>query len=485
MGRRIVTLGIVGLAVAVLSASLSAEIVRLPDGRFLQGEILESDTTGFVFKRWDNGGVVKLSWEQVHPVDRSRLRKLLGLAFTDQEKRITVDGWRIHLKTGDILEGVIEEETPEYVRIRRNSGEFKYPKNVIKRREQIEIDVLSIYTEEEAYESRVAEAPATPDDHYEVATWCRQIGYYEKEKEHLLSVQEGAPGFKPDFIRNRLESLESLVKEAQILRRIKEILRFVARKKFTEAELAWEELRGEFSDSDIVMDDTEGVVQQIEQGKVRFTQTVVVKDWYRNMRRILRNKSRDKELKLADAKKWLHKELTAEIVATIVERRGLDGEDIKTAFEERKVFNVYRGTYGTGTFIVEKGARYGSGSGGPLDDLADRLGIDPATRDRLRDQFGGSKSGSSKKKKALSPDDWWGLATGDMKYGWMMAYYAENGGDMEVVRVETKTCSSCRGKGYQSFFSAGGGASRDDTGTQRTMCTRCQGLGKDRIVVFK
>jgi hypothetical protein len=478
---------IVLAAAVAFPASLSAEIVRLPDGRFLQGEIVESDASGITFKRWDNGGVVRLAWEQINPDDRARLKKMLGLAFSDQEQGVTVSGYRIHLKTGDILEGVIVEETGSSVRIRRSSGEFTYPKDVIKRREPIEIDILSIYTDIEAYEQKVVEPPATPDEHYEIASWCRKIGYYEKEKEHLLAVQEGAPDFKPDFIRNRLEALETLVVEAQVHRRIKAILRLVARKKFSDAQTAWEELRNEFPDSDIVLDDTENVVDQIEQAKVRFTQSVVVKDWYANMRRIIRKKALDKEVKLADAKKWLHKELTAEIVSTISTRRGLDPEDIKSAFEERKVYSVYRGSYGTGSFIVEKGSRYGSGgASGAINDLGKRLGLDQASRDRLNDMFGGkSKSGSSKKKKALSPDDWWEIATSDMKYQWMMAYYAENSGDMEVVRVETKQCPSCRGKGYQSFLAAGGGASREDTGTQRTMCTRCQGLGKDRIVVFK
>ncbi|MHC4779323.1 MAG: hypothetical protein ACYTFG_12175 [Planctomycetota bacterium] len=488
MGRRyaIVTV-IVAAALGIAAVDGLAEIIRLPDGRFLQGEILESSKTGFTFKRWDSGGVVKFSWEQIHKEDQDRLRRNLGLDFSDQAQRVTIDGVRLHLKSGDVLEGVLlEEEDPAYRRIKRSTGEFKYPRDVIKREETIELDVLSVFTQEEAYERKWGEKEmADPDDHWDVASWCRQIGYFEMEKEHLLAVQEGAPDHKPDFIRNRLEALDGLVEEAQVRRRIKEIMREVARKNFSEAAEAWEALREEFPENPIVTEDSESVVEQIDQAKVRFTRAVVVKDWYNNMRRILRKKSLDKELKLADAKKWVQKDLTREILGFVSERRNLEESDIKTAFEERKVFNVHKGNYGTGTFIVEKSSRYGGGSSGVIDDLGKRLGLDKATRDKVKGMFDSTKGKSSSKKKQLSPDDWWEASTADMKYQWMLAFYAENSGDMEVVRSEYKPCTNCRGKGFTSFLAAGGGSSGKETGTQHQMCKRCQGLGKDKVIVFK
>ncbi|MHC5036900.1 MAG: DnaJ-like cysteine-rich domain-containing protein [Planctomycetota bacterium] len=478
-------LAVVAAAMFVLVTQASAEIIRLPDGRFLQGEIVESDKAGFRFKRWDTGGEIRLSWDQVHEEDRLRLRKALGLEFSEEGQRVTVEGFCFHLRGGDIVEGIVLEETAEYLRIRRSTGEFKYPKEIIKHKEPIGLDILSIYSEEEAYANHLKKnkEPETADEHYDLATWCRQIGYFEKEKEHLLAVQSEKPDFKPDFIQNRLDALDALVEQAQVRRRIKEIMRLAARKKFGEAEAAWTELQGEFPDSDIVQEDTEKVAESIQQAKTRYTRSVVIKDWYGNMRRILRKWSLDKDLKLADAKKNLQKDLTTEIVNLISERRKLEGDDIKTAFEERKVYNVYKGNYGTGTFIVEKGSRSRAGGGGIIDDLGRKLGLDKATRDKLRGMSGSEKS--SKKKKVMSPDDWWEIATADMKYQWMLAFYAENGGQMEVVRVEMKDCPNCRGRGYVTFLSAGGGPTGEESGTQKRMCPRCQSLGKDKIVVFK
>ncbi|GEM_PF-3027192 len=485
-GRKIWTGWLLVFVLAVFATSGSGEIVRLPDGSFLQGELLESDQHGFVLKRWDTGGVVKLSWEQIHPEDRTRLRKALGLEFSDMEQRITIEASRLHLKTGDMLEGKILEQTDSFVRVRRSTGEFKYPAEVIKRIEPIEMDILSIYSQEEAYalHTEEKEEPETADAHYDLATWCRKLGYFEMEKKHLVEVQALAPAFKPTFIRNRLEALEDLVREAQVRRRIEEIMRMVARKEFQEAYAAWEEAREAFPESEIIQDDTENVMTGIEQAKVRYMQSVVVRDWYKYLRWILRKRALDKEMKLADAKKILHKELTEEIVAKIVEDRGLKEDEIKNAFEEREVYNVHKATYGTGTFIVEKGSRYGkSGSSGLIDELGKRFGIPQGMVDQAKKKYG--KSSSGKKQKTLSPEEWWKVATADMKFQWMLAYYAENSGVMQIVRIEEKPCPPCQGRGYVTYIAAGGGSSGDKDGMRHSICTRCQGLGKDRIVVYK
>jgi hypothetical protein len=465
-----------------------AEIVRFEDGSFLQGELLESDKAGFTLKRWDTGGLVKFTWEQIAPDDRTRLRRALGLEFSERERGVTVEGVRVHLKAGEVFECVVLEDTPKSLRIRRSTGEFKYPKDVVKRTEPVALDVLSIYTEEEAYQNKIAKdgAPKTADENYETASWCRRIGYFEKEKEHLLQVQTLAPDFQPDYIRNRLESLSGLVQESQVRRAIKDVLRLAARKKFTEAQAAWEAVRSSNPDVPLVANDTEDVAGKIEQAKTRYLGEVVVPDWFTFLRSIVNKKAFEKELKLADAKKWVQKDLPVEILAAVAKKRGLPETEIKNTFAERKVYNVRTADYTTGTFIVEKSAASGSsGMSGLIDDLGKRLGLDQGTRDKVKGAFGQQSSGSADKKKALTPDDWWALATVDMKTQWMTAYYAENAGDMTVVRTEKKPCPNCAGLGYITTHAAGGDQDGGAGGAQHAMCPRCQGLGHDKIVVFK
>jgi hypothetical protein len=99
--------------------------------------------------------------------------------------------------------------------------------------------------------------------------------------------------------------------------------------------------------------------------------------------------------------------------------------------------------------------------------------------------FGQQSTGSAGQKKKMTPDDWWATATVDMKRQWMTAFYAENSGDMTVVRTEKKPCGDCAGLGYITYHEAGGDQAGGKGGAQHSMCPRCQGLGYDRVVVFK
>lgn len=78
LSTRSVTLGIV-LALAT-HFGLEAEAVRLPDGTFLFGDLGQATETGFVLRRWDDGGSIEIWWDQLEEQERSRIRKKLGLA---------------------------------------------------------------------------------------------------------------------------------------------------------------------------------------------------------------------------------------------------------------------------------------------------------------------------------------------------------------------------------------------------------------------
>ena len=61
------------------------------------------------------------------------------------------------------------------------------------------------------------------------------------------------------------------------------------------------------------------------------------------------------------------------------------------------------------------------------------------------------------------------------------AYFAENGGDMEIVRIDTRNCSNCGGKGYLTFMTPGSATG----GMKYRHCPRCHGNGHDRTVVYR
>jgi hypothetical protein len=471
----------------VLPSSADGEILRLKDGSFLQGKVVDSDKKFVTFLRWDTGGVVRLSWQQLTEEDRLRMGRKLGLIVTEDARAIKVDGMRFTLKTGEVIEGVLVEETDAHLLIRTTPGKpFKYPRSVVKSREPLKLDILRVYTEEEAYQRKLETdgEPADFQGHMARADYCQRLGYFEMEKEHLEKANGlGAPDeSQQQLIDNRLEILVELIKDREVLRRIKAINRLIANKKFAEAQDAWKDVQGEYPQSKIVTDDLEKVEDKIAKEKANFLRSVVVRGWFSNLRSLVQSKVREKELTLADAKKWAQRELSREILTRLTEAHSIEEGEIKETFDNRKTYVYYKATYGTGTFIVEKSKSSKSGSGSSIiDQLGEKIGLGKDAREKVKEAFGFSTKKKKKDNKTQTPDDWWEKATSSMKYQWLTAFYAENSGDIEVVRLDTSACSECGGKGYKSYIASGS----EKAGTKYEVCRKCHGLGKFKIVVFK
>lgn len=486
--RRTVVLAVV--LVLFGAAGAQAEILRLKDGSFLQGKVVDSDKKFVTFERWDTGGVVRLSWMQVIEEDRIRLGKMLGLIVTEDKLAVKVDGVRFHFKTGEIVEGVVVEDqsTGSEVAILSSPGSvFRYPRNLVRSQEPVRLDILRVYTEEEAYQRKI-DADGAPSDfagHMATADYCQRIGYFEKEKEHLdaaLALGTGDDS-QVEYIENRLVILADLIKERVVLDRIKEIMRLIANKKFSEASEAWAAVQAEFPASKVVAEDREKVAERIEQEKESFLRSVVVRGWFSYMRQFVHAKAREKELTLSDAKKWAQRELSQEILKKLSEVHDIAEADIKETFDERKTYVYRKSYYGTGTFIVQKAQSSSGGSSGSsiIDQLGESMGLGKEAREKVKEAFGFTQKKKKDTGKQLTPEEWWAGASTNTRSHWLTAFYAENSGDIEVVRIDYQSCSECGGRGYKTVIVAGS----QKEGTKHEMCKRCHGLGKFRVVVYK
>jgi tetratricopeptide (TPR) repeat protein len=488
-GRAFFAALVLGLVAVVWVGAAHGEIIRLRDGSFLQGKVVDSDKKFVTFKRWDTGGVVRLSWMQLIEEDHLRLGRMLGLIVTEDKLAVKVDGIRFHLKTGEIIEGVLvkEQGTATELAILTSPGKpFKYPKSIIRSQEPIKIDILRVYSEEGAYMLKV-KADGEPTDspgHMATADYCQRIGYFEKEKDHLEKAlaMGGGDESQQEYIQNRLEALVELIKEREVLLRIKAINRLIANKKFSEAAEAWQAMGTEFPQSKVVTEDSEKVADRIVREKENYLRSVVVRGWFAYMRQFIMAKVRDRELSLADAKKWAQRELSQEILAKLGEVHHIDPSEIKDTFDNRKTYVYRKSYYGTGTFIVQKSSSSGGSSGSSIvDQLGEKMGLGKEAREKVKEAFGFNTAKKKSSSKAATPEEWWKGANTSTKTHWITAYYAENSGDIEIVRVDYQPCPECGGKGYKKYIAAG--ASKE--GTKYTPCKRCQGLGKFRVVVYK
>ncbi len=488
MSRFAVTALILAFALVTAGRTASAEILRLKDGSFLQGRIMDSDKNFVKIQRFDTGGVVRLSWMQLTDEDRLRLGRLLGLIVTEDARAVKVDGMRYYLKTGEVLEGVLVSEqasAQEFVIRTGPGGVFKYPTSIIAREEPVKIDILRIYTEDEAYAAKLKAdgAPGDFSSNMAFADWCQRIGYYEKEKEHLdKALSFGAPDkSQEEFIKNRTGMLVDLIKDREVLKKIKDIFKLIANKKFGEAEESWKSVQAEFPESKTVLEDREKVAEKIVREKETYLRAVVVTGWFNHMRSFIQTKVREKDLKIADAKKWAQVELSKEILAKLGTLHKIAESEIKDTFDARKSYVYRKAMYGSGTFIVQKSNQSGSSGSSIVDQLGESVGLSSEAREKIKEAFGLTQSKDTKAKKALTEDEWWEAANSTTRASWLTAYYAENSGDIEVVRIDAQPCTECGGKGYKTVIEAGS----DKGGTKYEACLRCHGLGNSRVVVYK
>ena len=78
-----------------------------------------------------------------------------------------------------------------------------------------------------------------------------------------------------------------------------------------------------------------------------------------------------------------------------------------------------------------------------------------------------------------SPEGWWKTETMANRKRFIIAYYAEESGDMKILRVKFNPCPHCAGRGYLEQYGASG---EED---KKIPCEVCKTLGFERTVVFK
>ena len=79
-----------------------------------------------------------------------------------------------------------------------------------------------------------------------------------------------------------------------------------------------------------------------------------------------------------------------------------------------------------------------------------------------------------------TPDQWWMNAKEKQRRSFLLAYYAENSGDMKIVKVRLMNCPYCCGKGYFEHFTQG-----TEGESNKEVCTVCKTIKYYRVVLYK
>jgi tetratricopeptide (TPR) repeat protein len=492
------TLTMIVLAFFALSSSLWAETIRLRTGAFLVGKVERVDENILVFRRAGNGGVLELKWNELSSFDAKRLREKWSLLDPEAAEGVKLPALRVVFqKTGgariEVIGELVSNDGKTMV-LRQKTHVYRVPVEAIREGPQnIQVPAEDLVTPDQYYQRKVEELQPgeDADKNAKLADELIRVEDYQRAREHLQKAIELGGGKQPDLIKARLKRVEILLKnkeQADILRKIS-VLR--NRKLFEKARKLVADFAKRFPNSPLRAE-FEKRKDLLEKARQRFLIRRVTTDWFETMTSELKRVAMDKHMDFQEAQSFAEEKLGEVIRAKIAKKRGLDPEEVDALFKARKMIRGLRSrkaTYGTGSFILGKqgvlkdtavGKRLNKGktktkTSGPnkaQKELQKRI------RQYLR-RMQRQGQGGGRQQSLQSPESWWLNTTSVRRQQWLIAYYAEHGGDLELLHPETRDCPECGAHGFIEGLGTEGGK------TVRLPCPVCHGTRFFRVLRFR
>ena len=93
---------------------------------------------------------------------------------------------------------------------------------------------------------------------------------------------------------------------------------------------------------------------------------------------------------------------------------------------------------------------------------------------------GGGRRDPGRRGIETDPERWWRAQPAELRCQALKAFAAE--AQCAVIRVSSRLCSQCGGKGFLLEMAAGGSGA---VGATRAVCPSCRGTGKFAVIRYK
>lgn len=323
---------------ACITVPTDARQIRLSDGRFLQGDVVSKNDDGFTFKLTESGGKIFLRWNQVDDALRKELRNERepdeGLNL-----KVEVKGSRLELLTGEVFEGNINKASGGFLVINRttpkNGRLIQVDESEVKEfQRDVDIAATVMMTEEEAL--KLAERQREPleraQQHYELALIAERFGLYESAKEYVTSGLGASPDKKLQAVLEAFGTrMDELIRQRELLGALAKAKKEAREKRFKAALELLKEVKKEFKPQGEVLVTFEKAEKEIDEDYTAH----VVDQWYKVMRTVAYNKTKERGLTVQSALNWARTQMDAEIQNHIATKCGGDANDIKRRFTGR------------------------------------------------------------------------------------------------------------------------------------------------------
>ncbi len=493
-------------ALLLLAAPALAEereiMLGLRDGGVLWGSIADHDERAIEFLRLDNGGRVRIPWSLLDPRFERNLRERLGYLDLAQDE-VFVKADLLRTVDGAEIVGMIVHRTEEAIHVKTANKLVAVPKvRIAGPSTLVRVPALDVFTKAELYrrersarEAKLgAPGAAGAPAHFELAQFCERILDYGNAVAHYRRAGELDPSFRPNDLSGALARAVRKEAAQEQVDSLGEIRRERQRGKFERALELVAAFPGRFPESPLFEE-----LYELRRSVLRAREEELVgrieRLWHGHAEKLTQRAAR--ELGFAQAVTWVEEAMGEDVLAAVHgDALELDPEltveDVRDLWTARARRRTRRASYGVGTFLLgDDRAREGVEEGGngasetsardaAREDLEDRI------RRFLDQQQVASRSRSSGAGSQVDPAEFWTLWSVAGRSQWLLAHYAEHGGDMELRNLHFRACRECAGSGILERIYSGAAVTGSSGGrTRRVTCPTCQRVGIVRRVSYR
>lgn len=320
--------------------TVRAEQIRLADGRFLQGDVEEVKEDGFTFRLTDSGGKVFLRWNQVDAGLKQRLKNEKD-PDDGLDLEVTVDGARLELIDGTVLEGKVTRTGNTYTVVNRDRprGMEVQLEDIVEEGviENIQIDASVMMTDREVLTlAEERRAPLeTARQYYEMARIADKLGLYEEAKEYVTTGLASSPDQKLQAKLTEYETkLTELIRQKELLTALAAARQLGKQHKYQKALDVLKNAKETYQPTDAVLAKWEEVNAETDLEFTKF----VISEWYKVMKPVISAKLKDKNSKnitVQEAMNWARREMDLEIQKRIAATTEGEPANMKIRFSKR------------------------------------------------------------------------------------------------------------------------------------------------------
>ncbi len=486
-------------------------LLKLADGGSLWGRIFGHDSERLSFQRLDNGGIVRMPWKQIDPTQSGAMLEEFGYVDHSGDE-LTVEADRLQLDDGTEIVGRIVSRTELEIFVKTAERLVPVPKRRISGAvTSVVVPALDVFTREELYRAEADKLdPKSAQSELDLAKYCERIFDFSRALEHYKAAAMIDPGFDNGSLKPTLLRVQEKAANQAQLDYLYAVDSKRARGQYDAALRDLEAFLQKWPDSTL-RTEVDRKKKQVEKSRLAALREMVTERWNKWAERLADKQAKADgatlESSLAYISEQLKDELLAAVTADLQRAVGasVKPEEIKKLWEERKRGRFRRASYGQGTWLLGDAAalkEYGKDQAKPAEAPktgaeAERAKIeDKIKRYLLNQQMVAKKKADAGAKEGEESEQevFWRSWTSYARAQWLLAHYAENGGDFRIVKEELSNCPDCGGTGTREMINTG--SARSNTGGQQpgqgansaglvvVDCPSCHRVGRIRRVNF-